>query len=146
MMSGYGIYSKDGKTLIQYTGWMYDSFIVPNHVTSIDAGAFAYNNTLKQVTITNDVTIASSAFYYCTNLESIVLPKNTTIVYFAFECCDSLSSIYYSGGTEDANTLHIYEGNNAPLFLATTYYYSETEPTEEGNFWRWVDGVPTIWE
>ena len=25
------------------------------------------------------------------------------------------------------------------------YFYSETEPTEEGNFWRYVDGVPTPW-
>ena len=27
----------------------------------------------------------------------------------------------------------------------TVYFYSESEPTEEGNFWRYVDGVPTVW-
>jgi hypothetical protein len=28
---------------------------------------------------------------------------------------------------------------------ATRYYYSETEPTEEGNFWHWVDGEVVVW-
>ena len=28
---------------------------------------------------------------------------------------------------------------------ATLYFYSETEPTEEGNFWHYVDGKPVIW-
>jgi hypothetical protein len=26
------------------------------------------------------------------------------------------------------------------------YYYSETQPSESGNFWRFVDGEPMIWE
>ena len=25
------------------------------------------------------------------------------------------------------------------------YYYSETEPTTTGNYWHYVNGVPTIW-
>ena len=29
---------------------------------------------------------------------------------------------------------------------ATHYFYSETEPTGEGNYWHYVDGVPTPWE
>ena len=28
---------------------------------------------------------------------------------------------------------------------ATIYYYSETQPTTEGNYWRYVDGIPTAW-
>ena len=26
------------------------------------------------------------------------------------------------------------------------YYYSETEPTEEGNYWHYINGEPVIWE
>ena len=26
------------------------------------------------------------------------------------------------------------------------YYYSETAPTDSGNYWHYVNGVPTIWE
>lgn len=42
--------------------------------------------------------------------------------------------------------------NNYYLGLASWYYYSETEPelndtgTEyKGNYWRYVDGKPTVW-
>lgn len=34
---------------------------------------------------------------------------------------------------------------NNVLNAATKYFYSESEPTEEGNFWHYVDGEPTIW-
>ena len=27
----------------------------------------------------------------------------------------------------------------------TVYFYSETEPTEEGNYWHYVNGVPVAW-
>ena len=27
----------------------------------------------------------------------------------------------------------------------TLYYYSKTEPTTTGNYWRYVDGVPVAW-
>lgn len=36
------------------------------------------------------------------------------------------------------------DGNNS-LTSATKYFYSETEPTDDGNYWRYVDGVPTVW-
>jgi hypothetical protein len=37
-------------------------------------------------------------------------------------------------------------GDNIELENAPRYYYSETEPTEPGNYWHYVDGVPTPWE
>ena len=27
----------------------------------------------------------------------------------------------------------------------TIYYYSDEKPTETGNYWHYVDDVPTIW-
>ena len=32
------------------------------------------------------------------------------------------------------------------MLKATVYFYSEEKPTEPGNYWRYVDGVPTPWE
>ena len=32
------------------------------------------------------------------------------------------------------------------LEVLNVYFYSEEEPTEEGNFWHYVDGTPTKWE
>ncbi len=31
------------------------------------------------------------------------------------------------------------------FFLATNYFYSETKPTNTGNYWHYVDGVATKW-
>lgn len=28
---------------------------------------------------------------------------------------------------------------------AKVYFYSEVKPLEEGNFWYFVEGMPTIW-
>jgi hypothetical protein len=36
-------------------------------------------------------------------------------------------------------------GDELNLASATRYYYSETQPTESGNFWRFIDGEPTVW-
>ena len=38
------------------------------------------------------------------------------------------------------------ENYNAELVEATRYYYSETEPADDGNFWHYVDDVPAKWE
>jgi hypothetical protein len=36
--------------------------------------------------------------------------------------------------------------SNEPLALSPRYSYSETAPTDEGNFWHYVDGKPTLWQ
>ena len=38
------------------------------------------------------------------------------------------------------------ESTNPKFGDATNYFYSETAPTEEGNFWHYVDGKPTPWK
>ena len=67
------LYSKDGKTLIQYAiGKTNASFSIPNSVTSIGEYAFYKCSSLKSVTIPDSVTnIGNGAFYYCTKLTSI---------------------------------------------------------------------------
>ena len=37
-------------------------------------------------------------------------------------------------------------GGNFDLSQKTVYFYSETQPTEEGNYWHYVDGKPTPWK
>ena len=49
-------------------------------------------------------------------------------------------------GTEsELDALTIGDGNIG-LTSATRYYYSETEPTEEGNFWHYdQNGKIAVW-
>ena len=68
----------------------------------------------------------------------------TNIGYYAFEDCKKITNVYYNGTIDEWNNIGIDEGNYY-LSNATIYYYTETEPTEAGNYWHYVEGIPTRW-
>ena len=73
------------------------------------------------------------------SLSVLVVPKNIT---FARESLVlSLKSLYFLGDESEMPTLDAAYGDTKP----TVYYYSESAPTASGNYWHYVDGVPTAW-
>jgi hypothetical protein len=102
---------------------------------------------LTSVSIPDSVTtIGEYAFFFCSSLTSVTIPDSvTSIGNSAFYDCKSLTSVYYCGTEEEWNSIKIDSTNNSYLTGATRYYYSESQPTEEGNYWHYVDDVPTVW-
>ncbi len=81
----------DGTELYQYTGTDTD-VVIPDGITRIDEGAFAYNKFIESVTIpASVVTIAEGAFSGCENLTKVTfLGKCIDIDAFAFDGMDSM--------------------------------------------------------
>ena len=117
------------------------SVTIPNSVTSIGDGAFSGCTSLTSITIPEGVTsVGSSAFSNCTSLTSITIPNSvTSIGDYAFENFYKSRSIYYGGTIDQYANL-----SNKPS-RGTVYYYSESEPVEAGNWWHYVNDVPTVW-
>ena len=100
------LYSKDMTEIVRYPNGKTETFFsIPEGVTKIGEGAFAYNHILTTIEIPESVTeIGSEAFAY-SDLTSIEIPDNvTTIGSGAFRQCSELSSIelpYYLTAIED---------------------------------------------
>ncbi len=104
------LYSKDGKTLIQYaTGKTDARFAIPDGVESIGSYAFYHCTGLTSIDIPDNVkTIGYSAFSRCTGLTSIDIPDSVkSIGYRAFENCTGLTSTTVAEG----NTKYHSAGN-----------------------------------
>ena len=122
------------------------TLIIPDGVKSIGNYAFSGCTSLTSITIPDGVTsIGEAAFDSCTSLTSIVVSDSvTTIDKRAFNNCYNLTTVYYGGTSIDWNDISIDDGDGY-LIRATRYYYSESEPSSSGNYWHYVDGIPTPW-
>lgn len=92
----YGVeFSDDRKTLIRCPKDFQGEYIIPNHVTLIDYGAFEQCKELTIVSIPNSVTeIGYATFKDCVVLSDVLIPDTVTIVGGeAFTGCTSLTSI-----------------------------------------------------
>lgn len=110
----------------------------------------------KQIIIPENIQkINYSSFYGCAELESVVIPLSVKhISSYAFYQCPKLKKIFYMGTAEEwarfatDGSYFIGSKGNEPLSsnVSTIYHYSLEKPTSEGNFWHYVDGMPTPWE
>lgn len=161
---------KDEPNFIQNTALEY--LYIPDSVLWIDEGAFYGCPELKEVRLSHSLTflgpsgsdngetmfdetlitfidvpegVTSLGYdtFNASGIQSLILPSTLSVI-----CTCSLTNAYLSEIYLRAEEAHYPESLLEEIGEqtdATLYFYSETEPTEEGNFWRYVDGKPAIW-
>ncbi len=122
---------KDGiAAVIEQPDNISGDIIIPSSMT--------HNGTIYSVT-----SIGNYAFRDCDSLKSITIPNSvTSIGNYVFYDRGSLKEIYYKGTRTEYNNISVGSNNNA-----TAYFYSETAPTESGDYWHYdTDGkTPVAW-
>ena len=83
----------------KYTG-SDESFVMPDNVTVIEAGAFTGIKSLKHIDLRNVRRIGASAFQECTGLETVIMSNVAVIEKGAFEFCRSLHSVTFGAVTD----------------------------------------------
>ena len=145
------LYSKDGKTLIQYAiGKTATQFTIPDSVTTIGYSAFNGCTSLTSVIIGDSVTtIGGWAFSYCSSLTSVVIPDSViTIGGWAFSYCSSLGYVCYKGTAEEWEDIEGYFNFSEQLAASTIFYYIENEADvpASGNYWHYdANGEIAVW-
>ena len=122
-------------------------------ITEIAAYTFTRCYSLKSIALPESVTsIGINAFYECYNLRTIIFGKDVKSFYGkSFGGCDKLDCIFYTGTQQQWEQIEVLDYDEEGMYYferAVTYFYSEEQPTEEGNFWHYAeDGkTPIIWD
>ncbi len=126
----------------------FTSVTVGDQVTEIGYSAFENCSTLTVARLGNGVTkIDKYAFAFCGKLADLVIGSAMTeIAQDAFYYCSGLERVFYVG-TEAQWDVLAAASSNSRLPNDRVYYYSETQPSADGNYWHYdADGVtPVIW-
>ncbi len=112
--------------------------------TTLYRNEFQNMTSLKEIHLQDVTVLPAYCFQNCSGLTTVVLKNITRIRNNAFANTLNLTNVFFEGTQESWNNVTI-EADNTTLTDSVLYFYSEEAPIEAGNYWHYVDGVPTIW-
>ncbi len=116
----------------------------PASLRSVDESAFSYQSKITRISFGENLTfIGKNAFRFCSSIAEVLLPESLqTVQCWAFSATAPSAKLFLENTLENIYAEKEWSGFGANK--AICYEYSETPKT--GNYWRYVDGVPTVWE
>lgn len=130
------------------------------HDDILEIGKYAFYDCvyLKNVILPKGLTELSSYLFYTSQSSFypyyIVVPKTVKNVHehIFYDWDQSGTYVYFEGTKEEWNTVGISTYSQKDYDANRIYYYSENEPPLnsagtwwDGNYWHYVEGVPTSW-
>ncbi len=116
---------------------------IPESLSVIPEYAFVNCFGLYSLSILGAERIEERAFSTTKSLTSVVLSDKLRYVgEFGF-FSEKLRVIYYEGTPQSWQNISF--ANVGNFENVRRYYYSEMQPTAVGQFWHYVDGIPTPW-
>ena len=115
------------------------TFAEGSKLQTIENNAFENCTSLTEITIPSEVTtIGSDIFRGCTNLQTIILPAGLEKIDLTYDAINAF--VFYLGDSQSWSQI---DGGN--YFASNVYFYSESQPEDDGNYWRYVNGKPIAW-
>ena len=142
------------------------SLTIPDSVTHFNLNSIGYTGITHFVwpKNLNKALLYTPKYADGIHLTYLVIQKGTRLVdYNQLYAYDKLNTFFFEGTEDeykdvpkdkDVDVGGMYTQENLEYLQSliykwesnlTVYYYSEEEPTESGNFWHYVHGVPTVW-
>ncbi|MBR2650025.1 MAG: leucine-rich repeat domain-containing protein [Clostridia bacterium] len=123
-------------------------------VTLVDTAAFSTLGMLEVIYIPRGVKTVYTNLDSCTSLKYIIIESDVTKVICQSAALNADFSVFYCHDKDTFKNLSVtqdydpygFHPTDDFWYKAKKYIYSEEEPTLGGNFWHWVNGVPTPWE
>ena len=114
-------------------------------------GAWSYSDSITYCEINDKCRVLGEKSLLLTNnrLKTIVIPKS--VVFIGWNVTYNASglftpeNIFYKGSQEDWNNDVKIGGNNTVFLSKPIFYYSETKPSSNGNYWHYNGKIPTKW-
>lgn len=137
-----------------YNEQLITGVVIGNGCKTIGYGAFRNSAKIEFVKLGKNVTtIDDTAFRYNIYITTLVIgSKLESVGKEAFlqkteGSYKPYETVYFEGTKAEWEKIQFEDGASEPLLASTVTvaYYSETEPTSVGAYWRYVDGEPTMW-